>query len=75
MLPGYCCAGVNVQDNYHNTSLRLAVCFGHLHVARLLVEHGGNIDAEDIAGRTAFQVATERGYHEIAKLLSDHGSK
>jgi ankyrin repeat protein len=63
---------VNARDNSRDTSLHLASDRGHLDVARLLVEHGANIDAEDDKCRTAFQVASERGHHDFAKFLSDH---
>ena len=44
-------------------------------VARLLLEHGANVDAEDSEGRTPFQIASENnGCDEIMKLLSEHGT-
>jgi ankyrin repeat protein len=52
-----------------------AVKHKRLEVARLLVEHGANVDAKDDKGRTAFQVASEYRHHDIVKLLSDHESK
>jgi ankyrin repeat protein len=66
---------VNARDKNSNTPLLRALKEGHPEAARLLVEHGANIDAEDDEGRTAFHVASEKGYHETAKFLSDHGSK
>ena len=47
----------------------------YLDIARLLVEHGANIDAIDHKGMTAFQIASKKGYKDIAQYLSDHGSK
>jgi ankyrin repeat protein len=62
-------------DALKSTDLESGLENRRLEVARLLVEHGANIDAKNDEGMTAFQVASEYGYHDIAKLLSDHGSK
>ena len=66
---------MNAWDKRRKTPLHHASDYGHLEVARILVEHGANIDAEDNEGRTAFQVSLDEGYHDIAKFLSDHDSK
>ncbi len=66
---------MNARDNNRDTPLYHASMEGHLEVARLLVEHGADIDAEGKRGKTAFQVASEWGYHDFAKFLSDNGSK
>ena len=46
--------------------------YGRLEVARVLIEHGADIDAKDNKGRTPFQVAWNR---DMVGLLSDYGSK
>jgi ankyrin repeat protein len=59
---------VNARDNSRDTLFLNAVRRRRLEVARLLVELGANIDAEDHKGRTAFQVASESGYHDVVKF-------
>ncbi|KAI9438393.1 hypothetical protein BJY52DRAFT_1324322 [Lactarius psammicola] len=46
----------------------------NLDVARILLEHGADIDAEGEKGRTPSQVALAHGHDEIAKLISDFRS-
>jgi ankyrin len=65
-------ADVNSQDVNHCTPLHLTY---DMKIARLLVEHGANLDLEGSKGRTVSQVASERGYYDLAKWLSDRGSK
>ena len=55
-----------------STPLHLASMYGRLEVARVLIEHGADIDAKDNKGRTPFQVAWNR---DMVGLLSDHSSK
>jgi ankyrin repeat protein len=66
---------VNARTNEHDTPLHRASKNRRLEVARPLVEHGADIDAENNDGETAFQVASEEGCHDIAKFLSDNGCK
>jgi hypothetical protein len=48
---------VSARDKECVTPLHVASKEGQLAVARLLVEHGANVDAEDDKGRTPLQVA------------------
>jgi ankyrin repeat protein len=65
----------------HNSSLsrvaplHLASFYGKLEVARLLLERGVDIDAEDDEGNTAYQIALKRGHEEITQLLAGHGAE
>ena len=59
-------ADVNAWVNWRKTPLLGIVKNGRLKAARLLVEHGMNIDAEGNDGRTAFTVVSER-YRDDAK--------
>ena len=44
---------------------------GMMEVARLLVERGADVDAEDNEGKTAYHIALDRGFDdEIAQFLS-----
>ena len=54
------------------TPLHLTMEFNRAEVVRVLLEHGANVDAEDIGGRTPFQIASVKGYGEIMKLLLEH---
>ena len=69
---------MNARDDDRNTPLHYAsnrASKGHREIVRLLVEHGGKIDAEDDEGRTVSRAASDKGHHDIAKLPSDHDSK
>ena len=44
-------------------------------MARLLLERGVDIEAEDDRGRTAHEIASREGYHEFAQLLSEYEVK
>ena len=46
-----------------------------MEVARLLLEHVADVEAEDDKGRTAFHIASSEGRHDIARLLSEHSGK
>ena len=59
---------------------------GALEVARVLLEHGANVQAEDNRGRTPLQVVSEYDYRDdskvtrksklmMTKLLVEHGAK
>ena len=45
---------------------------GHSDVVRLLLEQGVDVNARDMWGSTALQLATSRGHNEIAKLILAH---
>ena len=64
MLPG---RGTDGRE----TPSRFASDNGFLDVARLLVEHGANIDTEDHEVRTVFQDASGRGHHDLVRFLSE----
>ena len=46
-----------------------------LEVARILLSHGADVDAEDEEGMTPAQVALARGQAELAQLFSEYCSK
>ena len=63
-------ADANARDNSRDRPLHLVSGSGRLDIARLLVEHGAKVDAEDGTGMgwTSFRVASERGQHDVAKV-------
>lgn len=54
----------------HLVSLRPS----NLDVARIMLDHGADIDVEDEQGRTPLQVALIHGQGKIARLLSEFRS-
>ena len=44
-------------------------------IARLLLEQGADLGAEDKWGRTAYQFALDEGHDEVAQFLSAHGAE
>ena len=57
------------------TSLHKAASSGNLDIARLLVEHGADVDAENKWGRTAYQIAFNGRREEVAQFLSADGAE
>ncbi len=56
------------------TLLHVAVAQGHEAVARLLLEHGIDLEARNAEGRTALHDSLELGQREITRLLLSHGA-
>jgi ankyrin repeat protein len=57
------------------TALMYASREGHTEVAKLLIEEGVDVNAENNSGRTALKIARKRGRDEIVKLLEEAGAK
>jgi ankyrin repeat protein len=47
---------------------------GTVEGTRLLIKHGGIIDAEDNEGMTPLQLALEHGRDDISSCLMEHGA-
>ena len=56
------------------TTLHLASQMGHVEVARLLIEHGADVAAQDEHGLTALHFAVREGSVGLARLLVEHGA-
>ncbi len=56
------------------TPLHYAARDGRTAAARILTGKGAPIDARNLAGQTAYNVAKERGYEETAALLAAEGA-
>lgn len=63
-----------IQDRSRGgTALHWAADYGHESMARLLLERGMTITAEDPFGRTALQWAAAEGQNRVVKLLLESG--
>ncbi|TRM57323.1 ankyrin repeat-containing domain protein, partial [Schizophyllum amplum] len=56
------------------TPLHRAAEDGHLELARLLVDHGADIEAQEEEGRTPLHLTAEGGHCEVARFLIDKGA-
>ncbi|WP_261387442.1 ankyrin repeat domain-containing protein [Chitinophaga pinensis] len=57
-----------------NTAL-MGVCFkGYTEIAKILLEHGAAVDAENGNGATALTFAATFGRNELIPLLLSHGA-
>ena len=70
LLLGHC-ANVNARGRGRKTPLHLASLGGSLDVARLLIEHGGDVDAQDDKCQTPFSIALALGHRKLARFLSN----
>lgn len=63
--------GVSVDniDSERYTPLHYAAMFGHVEVAKLLVDKGAEIDAQDAVGKTSLHHAVDWGRHAVAEYL------
>ena len=64
-------ASVNAPSVEGVTPLMCAAAWGHVEVARILIEHGANIDLTDRRGATAYEIAGEKGENHMASFLHD----
>lgn len=64
----------DTRDKCDRTLLHYAAYRGRFNVARLLIDHGADVNAKDDNGRTPLHYATFMGYFDIVKLLIDHGA-
>ena len=57
-----------------STALMFACEKGHVEAARLLLEKGAAVDAQDENGVTPLMTACEEGHVEVARLLLEKGA-
>ena len=58
-----------------STPLHLAVRNRHIEIARILLEHGANVEAQDEQGRTPVDFASGEQRDELITLLLEHRAK
>jgi uncharacterized protein len=63
------------RNSLRAAPLHSAVAANHFEIARLLLEHGAAVDADEQGGLTALHVAAENGSVELVKLLREHGAR
>lgn len=61
---------VNVADRKSNTALHDAARFGHVGVAKILVEHGASLSAKNADGMTPVELAKEYAKNSLIPILS-----
>ena len=65
----------DLDNLYHNrTPLLLASQNGHAEVARLLIEHNADMEAQDDNRFTSLLLASGGGHVEVARALLDRGA-
>lgn len=65
---------VNARDFFGSTSLHWVAWNGNTDIARLLIEHGANIEAENDRDETPIIVAFENGHHNFVRFLQQYGA-
>ncbi|KAI1345387.1 hypothetical protein F5Y01DRAFT_320818 [Xylaria sp. FL0043] len=62
---------VNATERWGWSALSMCAYGGHLAIARLLLEHGAELDIVDVDGDTPGQIATTRGHSELVILFDE----
>jgi len=62
------------KEGHAVTPLQHAAWAGHVEVARVLLDHGADVNAVDECGKTALHWAAECGHTDVVKLLLDRGA-
>ncbi len=65
---------IEAEDKDGDTALIYAAEFNRLKIAKILIEHGAEINKRNRYQRTALHKAADRGYLEMVKLLIEHGA-
>eukprot|EP00795_Rhopilema_esculentum_P014080 gene14080-5067_t len=65
-------AFLNMKRNDEKTALLLAFRMGHLEIAKLLIEHGADLQAEASGNKTALHFAAKSGNVEVVTFLMEH---
>ncbi|KAI5247576.1 Pfs, NACHT and ankyrin domain protein [Aureobasidium subglaciale] len=57
---------------YGETALYGASVHGHVETVRALLDHGANVDAQNLMGKTALDAAASKGHLQVVELLVTH---
>ncbi|KAF9407914.1 Glycerophosphocholine phosphodiesterase [Podila epigama] len=60
---------VNIHAAYTYTPLSIACRLGHVEVAKLLIQYGANLDAQDDDGESCLIIAAKNGHVNCVRLL------
>ncbi len=66
---------VNYRTGYGNTALNFAAWYGHVKVAKLLIDHGANIENRNSSFLTPLMMATKRDQLKTLKFFILAGAK
>ena len=66
-------ADTNILDDDDKTPL-MSVDYTNVDIAKMLIDHGANIDHQDDCGRSILMNAIENGYLKLAELLLEKGA-
>ncbi|KAI5919667.1 hypothetical protein F4810DRAFT_703441 [Camillea tinctor] len=61
----------NARDRWGWSALSMCAYGGHLAIAKLLLEHGAELDNVDVDGDTPVQIATTRGHSDVVILFDE----
>ena len=62
------------QNSAVGVALHVACAHGHLEVARVLIDHGADLDQRDDRGDSPMHRATHNNHTDLVRLLLDHGA-
>jgi ankyrin repeat protein len=64
----------NSNEHWGTTPLRAAAHANQAAIAQLLIEHGADVNAQDLYGKTPMHHTTFHKAKAVAKLLEKHGA-
>ena len=60
--------------NESETPLHVASRWGHVEIARVLLRHGADTEAQDNGDHTPLELVTLQGHVEVSQILLEHGA-
>ncbi len=62
---------VNARDRWGWSALSMCGYGGHKQIARLLLDHGANLDNVDVDGDTPSSLAAQRGHAQLVIMIDE----